>query len=93
MHTRRSGLFHLTPQSAALYAMAVCVRKCELASMHTNRQRVQRPLHWIVRCILALSTASTLELRTIKATDSDLQYTKIPKRSQSTKNSRKHGQY
>ena len=48
LHVAR-GLFHLTPQSAALYAVAACVQKWEPATMHTNRHRVQRPLHWIVR--------------------------------------------
>ena len=43
-------LRNLTPQSAALYAGAICVQKWELATMHTNRHRVQRPLHWLVRC-------------------------------------------
>ena len=60
-------LFRITPPSVAVYAVAVCVRKWELATMHTNRHRVHRRLHGLVRCILALSTASTLELRTIKS--------------------------
>jgi len=41
IHVTR-GLFHLTPTSAAVYAMAVCVQQWELATMHTNRQRVHR---------------------------------------------------
>ena len=42
---------------------------------------------------LGMSTSSTLKLLTIKATGSVTQYTKILKRSQSTKNSKKYGQY
>jgi len=82
-----SLIFRITPPSVAVYAVAVCVRKCELASMHTNRHRVHRRLHGLVRCILSLSIAHTLELRTIKATGTAIQYTKILKRNQSSKNS------
>jgi len=42
------GSFNLTPSSVAVYAMAVCVQKWELATMHTNRQRVHRRLQLIV---------------------------------------------
>ena len=42
----------ITPASAAVHVMAVCVRKCELASMHTNGQRVRCRLHAIVRAFL-----------------------------------------
>ena len=38
----------LTPASAAVHVLAICVRKCELASMHTNGQRVRCRLHALV---------------------------------------------
>ena len=40
----------LTPASAAVHMLAICVRKCELANMHTNGQRVRCRLHAIVKC-------------------------------------------
>ena len=43
---------NLTPSSVAVYAVAVCVQKCELASMHTNRHRVHRRLQLLVRAFL-----------------------------------------
>jgi len=42
----------------------------------------------LVRCILVLSIANTLELRMIKESGTITQYTKILKRNQSSKNSR-----
>ena len=50
IHVARA-LFHLTPASAAVHVLAICVRKCELASVHTNGQRVRCRLHAIVMCI------------------------------------------
>ena len=32
--------FRITPASVAVHVLAICVRKCEIASMHTNGQRV-----------------------------------------------------
>ena len=31
---------NITPASATVHVLAFCVQKCELASMHTNGQRV-----------------------------------------------------
>ena len=47
---------HFSPNApiSGVVCGAICVRKYELASMHTNRQRVQRPLHWIVIPFLLL---------------------------------------
>ena len=42
-------LLGITPASAAVHVLAICVRTCELASMHTSGQRVRCRLHAIVR--------------------------------------------
>ena len=40
--------FHLTPASAAVHVLAICVRKKERSELHTNGQRVRCRLHALV---------------------------------------------